>query len=66
MAEPDGVDGRHKAGHDSGGRSINSARYKSLPIFLDKIRNMLYVFILTEFLPARRRPGPGEEKFTAV
>jgi hypothetical protein len=29
MAEPDGVDGRHKAGHDSGGRSINSNRYKS-------------------------------------
>jgi hypothetical protein len=29
MAESDGVDGRHKAGHDSGGRSINSNRYKS-------------------------------------
>ena len=29
MAEPDGVDGRHKAGHDGGGRSINSYRDKS-------------------------------------
>jgi hypothetical protein len=28
MAEPDDVDGRHKAGHDCGGRSINSCRYK--------------------------------------
>ena len=28
-AKPDGVDGRHKAGHDGGGRPINSHRYKS-------------------------------------
>jgi hypothetical protein len=28
MAQPDGVDGRHKAGHDGGGRSINGFRYK--------------------------------------
>jgi hypothetical protein len=34
--------------------------------FLDKIRNMLYVFLLTESMPARRLPGPGEEKSTAV
>ena len=33
-----------------------------LSILLDKIRNMLYVFLLTESLLARRRPGPGEEK----
>jgi hypothetical protein len=33
MTESDSVDGRHKAGHDGGGRSINSNRYKS-PIFL--------------------------------
>jgi hypothetical protein len=25
-AEPDGVDGRHKAGHDGGGLSTNSYR----------------------------------------
>jgi hypothetical protein len=30
MAESDGVDGRHKAGHDGAGRSINGDRYKSL------------------------------------
>jgi hypothetical protein len=29
MAEPDGVDGRHKAGHDGGGSPINRYRYKS-------------------------------------
>jgi hypothetical protein len=30
MVESGDVDGRHKAGHDGGGRSINSQRYKSL------------------------------------
>jgi hypothetical protein len=35
-------------------------------ILLDKIRNLPYVFLMTESLPVRRRPGPGEEKFAAV
>jgi hypothetical protein len=29
--------------------------------FLDKIRNILYVLVLAESLPARRLRGPGEE-----
>ena len=33
-----------------------------LSICLDKSRNMIYLFLLTESLPARRLPGPGEEK----
>jgi hypothetical protein len=32
-----------------------------LSIFLDKIRNSRYVFLLTESMPARRLPGPGNE-----
>jgi hypothetical protein len=52
---------------------INSYRHKSrefsanclsnrLSNRLDKIRNMRYVLLLTESLPARRLPGPGDEK----
>jgi hypothetical protein len=36
MAEPDDVGGRHKAGHDCGGRSINSDRYKSRQSIAEK------------------------------
>jgi hypothetical protein len=47
-------------------RLTNSHRYKSrdfsASIFLDKIRNMLYVLLLAESMPARRLPGPDEEK----
>jgi hypothetical protein len=31
-------------------------------IFLDRIRNMRYQFLLTESLPAQRLPGPGGKK----
>ena len=41
MAESDGVDGRHKAGHDSGGRSINSDRYKSHSVISGFCNTML-------------------------
>jgi hypothetical protein len=60
MAEPDGVDGRHKAGHDGGGSPSTVIAIRA-GLFLDKIRNMLHMFLLTESLPARRLPGPGEE-----
>jgi hypothetical protein len=42
-------------------RNERLSRAPFLPIFLDKIRNMRYVFLLTEPLPARRLPWPGEE-----
>jgi hypothetical protein len=61
MAEPDGVDGRHKAGHDGGGSPSTVIAISGRP-YLDKIRNMLYVLLLTESLRARRLPGPGEER----
>jgi hypothetical protein len=61
MAEPDGVDGRHKAGHDGGG-SPSTATAIRAELFLDKIRNTRYALLLTESMPARRLPGPGEEK----
>jgi hypothetical protein len=32
-----------------------------LSIFLDKIRNVRYVLLSTESMPARRLPGPGGE-----
>jgi hypothetical protein len=43
---------------------IASSRNERQPraISLDKIRNYLYMLLLTESLPARRRPGPSEEK----
>jgi hypothetical protein len=47
---------------------LSRATFLSIPlssplsILLDKIRNMDYVLLLTESLPARRLPGPGEEK----
>ena len=41
-------------------RAANSYRYKSRDS-LDRIRNISYVLLLTESLPARRLPGPGEE-----
>jgi hypothetical protein len=43
---------------------LSRATFLSIPlsIFPDKIRNMLYIFLLTESMPARRLPGPGEEK----
>jgi hypothetical protein len=31
----------------------------SIAISIDKIRNLLYVLLLTESIPARRRPDPG-------
>jgi hypothetical protein len=42
-------------------RSERLSRAAFLSILLDKIRNIRYVFLLTESLPARRLPGPGEE-----
>jgi hypothetical protein len=42
-------------------RAANSYRYKSRDS-LDRIRNIRYVLLLTESLPARRLPGRGEEK----
>ena len=41
MAEPDDVDGRHKAGHDCGGRSLNSDRYKSQHFLAEKQKHGL-------------------------
>jgi hypothetical protein len=65
MAEPDGVDGRHKAGHDGGGRPSTVIAI-SARLYLDKIRNTPYTLLLTEYLPARRRPAPGEERLCCL
>jgi hypothetical protein len=49
---------RSRAGRSERSRAISLSR----AIYLDKIRNILYVLVLTESLPARRLPGSGEEK----
>jgi hypothetical protein len=66
------VDGRDKPGHDASrlprvpGSSFEFTLSTDIAIrasiLLDKIRNMFYMFLLTESILARRRPGPGEER----
>jgi len=43
-------------------RNERLSRAAFLSIILDKIRNTLYMFLLTESIPARRLPAPGEER----
>jgi hypothetical protein len=56
MVEPDGVDGRHKAGHDGGG-SPSTVVAMSTRLFLDRIRNCRYTFDIAGIDTLGRRPG---------
>ena len=62
MAEPDGVDGRHKAGHDGGGSQSTCIAIRAKN-WLDKIRNFGYTCSLERNrFPAGRLAGRGDAK----
>jgi hypothetical protein len=63
------VDGRVKPGHDDLSRPrINKTTPIAIraAISIDKIRNVRYVLLLTESLPARRSAGAGRGEAAAV
>jgi hypothetical protein len=61
VSAPAGDGKRHLAVKSLSSRSERLLRAIFLSIVLDKIRNVCYLFALTESLPARHLPGPREE-----